>query len=257
MILPHDGANAPTFRISVVAMTGAAIAIDDASAANTIRSVKERVFAANSKLHVHRQSLMYRRGPRGIEPLADDVTLGGAGVAQDGSAELDVLLADLSEYDAAILGPRLLAAAENGCASELREAMDEGADLECRDLRGYTALILASEQGHPDCVRLLLAGGADKEARNVCGETALFWAAIMGRTECVRLLLQGGADMDAKTHRGYTALICAARGGHADCVRVLLEGGADREAREYSGWNALDHAHAKGHSAIVDLLAAS
>ncbi len=79
-----------TFRVSIVAMTGAAIAIDDVSAADTIQSVKERVHAANRKLPVRRQRLVYRYGPHGIEPLADDETLGGAGVAQDGSAELDV-----------------------------------------------------------------------------------------------------------------------------------------------------------------------
>ena len=77
-------------------MTGAAISIDDASAADTILSVKERVFAANSKLSVHRQRLVYRPGPFGMDALADDETLGGAGVARDGTAELDVLLADLT-----------------------------------------------------------------------------------------------------------------------------------------------------------------
>ena len=89
--------------ISVVAMTGAAIVIDDACAVDTIMSVKERLFAANRELPVRRQRLMYRPGPRGMEPLADDETLGGAGVAQDGSAELDVLLADLTEAELAAL----------------------------------------------------------------------------------------------------------------------------------------------------------
>jgi hypothetical protein len=73
-------------------MTGAAIVIDDASAADSVLSVKKRVFAANRKLCVHRQRLMYRPGPRGVDALADDETLGDAGVARDGSAELDVLL---------------------------------------------------------------------------------------------------------------------------------------------------------------------
>ena len=80
-------------------MTGVTIAIDDAAATDTILSVKERVFAANCQLPVHRQRLMYRPGPHGIEPLADDETLGGAGVAQDGSAELDVLLAEMTAVD--------------------------------------------------------------------------------------------------------------------------------------------------------------
>ena len=78
-------------------MTGATIAIDNATAADTILSVKQRVFAANRSLYVRRQRLVYRPGPCGMDALADDETLGSAGVARDGTAELDVLLAD-SEY---------------------------------------------------------------------------------------------------------------------------------------------------------------
>ena len=91
-------------------MTGATISIDGVSATNTILSVKKRVFAANPKLPVRRQLLMYRPGPHGIEPLADKWTLSGAGVAQDGSAELDVLLQveDLSAAELDRLGERVL-----------------------------------------------------------------------------------------------------------------------------------------------------
>ena len=91
-------------RISVVTMRGDVIAIDDASGTNTILSVKHRVFAANRELRVRQQRLVYRSGPRGIEPLANDETLSGAGVAQDGSAELDVLIVDLTEADVEQLG---------------------------------------------------------------------------------------------------------------------------------------------------------
>ncbi len=92
-------------------MTGATIVIDDASAADTILSVKERVFAANAKLPVHRQRLVYRPGPHGMDALADNETLGGAGVARDGTAELDVLLADLTAAEAKELGEQVLVAA--------------------------------------------------------------------------------------------------------------------------------------------------
>ena len=88
-------------------MAGAAIAIDDASASDTVLSVKERVFAVNRKMSVRRQRLVYSAGPRGIDPLADDETLGGAGVAQDGSAELDVLLADLTDAETAELNDKV------------------------------------------------------------------------------------------------------------------------------------------------------
>ncbi len=88
-------------------MAGAAIAIDDAAAADTILSVKQRVFAANRKLFVRRQRLVYSAGPRGMDALADDETLGGAGVARDGTAELDVLVADLTEAEAKELGQKV------------------------------------------------------------------------------------------------------------------------------------------------------
>ncbi len=84
-------------------MTGAAIVIDDSSAADTVLSVKRRVFAANRLFPVHRQRLVYRPGPHGINPLADVETLSGAGVSQDGTAELDLLMEDLTEEQAAKL----------------------------------------------------------------------------------------------------------------------------------------------------------
>ena len=96
---PHVSQLLPSSRIRVVTMAGAAIAIDDAAATDTILSVKQRVFAANRKLFVRRQRLVYSAGPRGMDALADDETLGGAGVAQDGSAKIDVLLADVTEED--------------------------------------------------------------------------------------------------------------------------------------------------------------
>jgi hypothetical protein len=98
----------PNSRITVVTMAGASIVIHDATAADTVISVKQRVFAANRTLFVRRQRLVYSAGPRGMDALADDETLGGAGVARDGTAELDVLLADLTVAEAEKLGEQVL-----------------------------------------------------------------------------------------------------------------------------------------------------
>jgi hypothetical protein len=89
-------------------MTGASIAIDDASTTDTILSVKEHVFAVNRQFHVRRQRLVYRPGVHGMDALADDETLGGAGVARDGTAELDVLVADLTAAEAEELDKQVL-----------------------------------------------------------------------------------------------------------------------------------------------------
>ena len=88
-------------------MAGASIVIEESSASDTILTVKQRVFALNRKLYVRRQRLVYTAGPFGMDALADDVTLDGAGVAQDGTAKLDVLLADLTEADMTELGHKV------------------------------------------------------------------------------------------------------------------------------------------------------
>ncbi len=72
-------------------MSGAAVELCVA-ATDTVRALKARVFAANGNFRVDAQHIVYRAGPRGIAPLDDEQTLGGAGVARDGSAVLDVLI---------------------------------------------------------------------------------------------------------------------------------------------------------------------
>ncbi len=238
-------------------MNGAVIVIENASAADTILSVKRRVFATNRELPVRRQRLVYRPGPHGMNSLANDETLGGAGVAQDGSAELDVLLVDLAMAEAADLGPTLLLAAQNGDANSVLELLDEGASTEYKDQIGYTALIWAAENGRTDCVRLLINAGADTEAKHKGGDSALTSASYRGRTECVRLLIDAGADKEDLDNYGYTALILAAENGHTDCARLLIDAGADTKTKHYDGKTALDMARKNGHAEIVRLLSFS
>ena len=110
-------------RISVRAKNGAVIQIDDASADDTILSIKERVFASNRLLPVLRQQLVFSDRPDDIDVLADDETLGGACVAQDGSAELDVQLTIVRKEKARKLGPKVSYASAFPCCLLLLDAM--------------------------------------------------------------------------------------------------------------------------------------
>lgn len=85
-------------------MAGVSIDIDNASATDTILSVKQRVYELDHKLHIRRQRLVYPPGRFGMDSISDDETLGGADFARDGSAKLDVLLVDLTAEDSYTLG---------------------------------------------------------------------------------------------------------------------------------------------------------
>jgi hypothetical protein len=229
---------AATFRISVVTMAGAAISIHDCTAADTILSVKQRVFAANPKLFVRRQRLMYCPGPHGMDPLADNETLGGAGVAQDGSAKIDVLLAELTAAENVELGTNLVEAAVFGDVDDAIAALADGADLEYTNFLGRTALYLAAAHGKTRVLRVLIDAGGNKEAKNQDDQTALYISAYFGRLKSLSLLIASGANIEARNGKGQTALMVACQYGYESCVDLLLKAGANKDAMDNDGQTA-------------------
>ena len=92
-----------------------------------------------------------------------------------------------------------------GHARVIEQLQQAGADVNCRNKWGDTALITAADNGHADCVAALLQLGVAIEATNQYGLTALISAACYGNVECARLLLEAGADPEHKAHDGKTA----------------------------------------------------
>ncbi|KAH7019861.1 hypothetical protein EDB80DRAFT_759906 [Ilyonectria destructans] len=136
-------------------------------------------------------------------------------------------------------------AAENGQGAIVRLLLDNGADLESKDVRlGHSALSWAAFKGDEVVVKILLEGGW----------TPLLLVAAKGHKAVVRILLEGGADLESRDHRGRTPLLWAAAEEHKAVVKILLEGGADLESRDYGGQTPLSQAAAKGHEAVVKIL---
>ncbi|OGS50201.1 MAG: hypothetical protein A3K65_09755 [Euryarchaeota archaeon RBG_16_68_12] len=101
-----------------------------------------------------------------------------------------------------------------------------GANLEARDQRGYSPLILAAFKGRTPALRILLEAGASVKAHDRHGNGVLLFAAQWGGLEAVKLLLGAGADMTVRGQNGYTALTVAKLCKQAEVAQFLGSRGA-------------------------------
>jgi len=129
-----------------------------------------------------------------------------------------------------------------------------GADVNARDVYGYTAVIRAV-MGTPTgsmnsvgykIINDLVKAGADVNTRNNNGYTALIFAAQkQTNPEIITMLIKAGANVNAKTSSGYTALMSAASGNsNPEVIRVLIKNGANVELKDNAGKMAFDYVKA-------------
>jgi hypothetical protein len=92
-------------------------------------------------------------------------------------------------------------AMEQNDVGMVRALIARGADVNLKNVRGMTALMLASGSSTPEVVKVLLDAGADVNLRDDDGETALtiaedsekFYGVTDEREEIIRMLKQAGA----------------------------------------------------------------
>ena len=118
-------------------------------------------------------------------------------------------------------------------------------------------LLFASREGYTKVVKMMLEANADVNAKDIEGWTALMLASIIpynNYTEIVKLLLEAGADVNAKDKDGDTVLIKTSGDGYTEIVKILLEAGADINAKNINGETALDVAKKRRRIETTELL---
>ena len=101
----------------------------------------------------------------------------------------------------------LIQAAEKGNLDSVKQLLADGADVEVKDVAGYTALYAAVLAGHKEVVSFLLENQASPNVADVMGVTPLMHAAFKGNTEMVRLLLAAGADKTARDKMNNSVML--------------------------------------------------
>ena len=119
---------------------------------------------------------------------------------------------------------QLFRAAKYGNVTEIRNLLKQGANLEFKNRKGYTALHIATIKGYLDVVELLIEAGANIDNVSNIGSTPLMSAAYRSYTAILQALLAAGADTKPRSDNGNTAFDIAEKFGDPACEELIEYG---------------------------------
>lgn len=155
--------------------------------------------------------------------------------------------ADVNEADPTGLSPVFLAAQYAFDVNVFDALIKAGAKYDVRDFSGRGPLVYAAVAKNTAVLDRLLALKADVNAVDTHGDTALIFLSqyAQGETDfdIIRKLIEHGADLNAQNVSGRTALMTAAEfGSSPDVIGILLKAGADTSLQTPMGETAADFA---------------
>ena len=132
-------------------------------------------------------------------------------------------------------GRALFTATEFGNYTAVRLLLEQGADVEWRDINGRTALCQSVIVRSMQTCKALLEGGADPGISDYQGNGPLCWAAYNSDLEMMKLLLKYESSINVIDIRfSGRPLVCAVTYGGLEVVQMLLNNGADPNI--YDDW---------------------
>lgn len=140
-----------------------------------------------------------------------------------------------------------------GNINTVRGFLNQGMNVNNKVGAGISTPIgLAAQFGHTDIVRLLIRAGANVNIRDINGWTPLMWAATKGYLEIVRLLIQAGANVNNRSN-GWSVLQRAIATNHRAVVRTLIQAGA-HVTRDILNNNYDPHVDARMRNTIINAM---
>ena len=137
--------------------------------------------------------------------------------------------------------------------------LDNGADVNMKNINGDTALILAAYNEYLETLAALLRAGADTEVIGSDGESALMWSVEKGGLESVRLLLDNGANIvgfsqSYGTSDRNTPLMRSVANENLEMATLLLNKGASPNFTNFACDSAYTYAMRINNARITELL---
>ena len=147
----------------------------------------------------------------------------------------------------------LIEAVRNNKITEIKQLIQNGADVNACDDDSDNVLINAAMYASEDCMKLLLANKANPNMKNKYGHTALMLCT--NNIDKMKLLIQYGANINDTSISGNTALLIACSGyGMYNTVKWLMDNGANIHAKRWGAETALMRAAQLSDTMTIKLL---
>lgn len=152
---------------------------------------------------------------------------------------------------------KFLEAVKKKEGQEVTDMLAEGGPnlINTRDVTsGETALHVVTQRRDLTWMQFLISKGSNVNARDVRGVTPLVVACNLNFVEGVDLLVSRGAKVDDSNNSGETPLITAVHNRNVPLMRILLKAGADPDRADNSGRTARDYARLTGSPTLTNVI---
>lgn len=136
-------------------------------------------------------------------------------------------------------GIDLINASKSGQIKRVKELLAAGADINSKDEKGLTPLLIASARGNKALFELLIVEKASLSEKDVDGNTVLHYLVDKKLTALMELSVKNGLNIDEPNSKGETAFHKSIKIGKLENARFLRKLGASSDIADNSGNNAL------------------
>jgi ankyrin repeat protein len=136
------------------------------------------------------------------------------------------------DYKKTMVQPETIwTAAKSGDLNQLQDKINNGIDINSKDNRGYSPLMLAAYSGDLITTEYLLRQGADPNSIDNAGNTVLMGSCFKGYLDITDILYRCGADIQRKNNAGMDAYEVATTFGRKEIVRYLETKGIQKNIK--------------------------
>jgi ankyrin repeat protein len=144
--------------------------------------------------------------------------------------EVQMMIKDKLDVNGLYFGSTLFQVAllENCSETMVKLFLQNGANLNSKDISGLTPYITSFSKGDVSCTEMLTTLGGDPTVIDKYGNSAVYYAVDSGNLETVKLAFELGAKLDSPGHKGITPFMMAVNFNNYKIAKELLMLGAKK-----------------------------